>query len=244
MATNLRKAHSTVSTFPIGTIHLFKAKLQAFLVEACCCGHPMVESIAPDRAFEGMLLLKKDADALPGTGGVYWQKSNKLVVLNFIGLVDFCPVAGALPLCKAFGLQWFMNPPKEKHCASFDAWWPAWCVGVVAKKKEKDEKGKANELKLAISKNEVAFKFQYKVLLGVKTEVTTLSLWSLTFPKGANAVSEVMVTHDPISEAITKDGLKEFLDKIPRPAQRVKAAANREEKERFLNEWPCKHIFT
>ena len=164
LAATVRSSHALANAVvTIPTISLFRAKLQAFILEACCCPQPMLDNIAPDRSFETILLLKKNGDDLPGTGGALWQKPNRSVVLNFVGMVDDCPVVGSLPLCKAFGCQWYINPPKEKHCASFDARWPAWCVGVTGKKEKDIETAKAKEFKLALVKNDVVFKFQYKV---------------------------------------------------------------------------------
>ena len=85
-----------------------------------------------------------------------------------------------------------------------------------------------------------------KVFWGLKTETATLSLWSLVWPKDVNVLpTNIMLVRDPITDAVTRDTLQEVVaKKIPRPVDRQKSAAGREEKQRFLKEWPCKHIFT
>ena len=98
------------------------------------------------------------------------QNTPKRLVLNFAGRVTHVPSDGALPLCKVWGIDFYVDG-KSYVSPSSEFFVPAWLVPVVTKK----ENTNSNQIGLIVEKTSDTFNFKW-TQLGKPHKVIRLSL--------------------------------------------------------------------
>ena len=206
------------------------------------------KSPSATRCFAKALELYLAVDSLPGGGILSDQclshvkvvEGSRLCVdsmprnlcMNSLGPIAFVPIVGGLPVCAAFGGQFFLDPRGLKGPLGYlnPHGSPAW--GVVQVQEAKPRKGEAPPDKPPNT-------------LEVKTRTTTFKYKDpkATGPRAKDATTNVQVTHYylvpkmewcdetcdltrlPIPQAVKKEDVEKTDDPLPAPKTKAKAKA-------------------
>ena len=104
--------------------------------------------ISPDQGLDSVLY--KDDQNQP-----YIKDTPSRLVMNFVGKVVDTPTEHAIPICKVWGIQFYVDP-KSYDAKDSDFFMPAWTVPVTPKESDNDQ-----FLELMVERSCDTFKFSW-----------------------------------------------------------------------------------
>lgn len=226
----------------VPTLHrLFQLRLEAYLIEiAQCANTAKVDQVTPDRGLECLIMPSK-----PGSPFTT-RTLHKFLRINIVGNVSPFPQPGSLRLCSAFGLLWYINPPKDTTLATTFGWNPAFAIPIYDKKNKNALESGVEVVVLEAHKVTFPFKFTYPKFLGQAFETFQVILWHYVVPKEYehSDARQVHVFRERIAESLSKSDAARTVDWPNFAEHGQRKEASRENTAKFLTEWPCKHLFT
>ena len=156
---------------------------------------------------------------------VHWRGSGGKVqeqklCLSMIGKCSLVPKAGAVPLCTAFGVDFYLDP---MGLDIFDgvtgAFVPAWLVPLTTKIKKTD----SPRIELAIRDTIVPFDFEFTLGAAKMKSNVKLTVHSLVMPTDIDDTEDgtlYLLTRPPIPDMVTVEAAKSApkVRRVPLPA--------------------------
>jgi hypothetical protein len=238
-------------------LQLFKSRLEAFMFEATLFGRVLDQGITPDRGVASLLI-----ELEGGRVRVKDARALRTLQLNFAGCIEPFPVVGALLVAKFAGVSFYVHPPKQSDVRTCMTMIPAWSIpctpskkdhvseGASAKKKSKTEATPGDPPRVLLTPvvQEAKFRFCYPDFLTMKTEVVDVNVHALRLSdevwRALPKDKDVLLERTAVEAAATKETVtvhsKAIEDKRSGSAGDKLA---KEEKRKFLEDWPFPHLF-
>jgi hypothetical protein len=211
-------------------IKCFQIRLESFIYDYAFNGRDGCED-------NGHKQIYMDEFATAKTMKLVANRADRFIRLNFVGRVTTLPLKGALPLCKAFGVNFYVYNPMGKDGVMGDHFVPAWLANAVDAEATMKAEPKQAQMKFAYLADSSAGP------RSVYTEMQVeLSLWQLTVKPGCYGKEDLTLTRPNMEAMMTEQS--EVLKQIKKKRSEVRAAASGAG-DAVLKEWRrvAKHLF-